>query len=161
MSAKNKVLWGIWIGLVTGIYTVLYLISPLGQYNLMWISFIALPIYFNAGAQRKDYAAYVVSDVVGVVWGLVFLWAIGAAIAANMSPVVATTIVVGAFTGICCIVHFFVPDKGLANKLPAMFGAIAATFSQNGENAVVIAITLVLGSTLALVCQEGTRFLKE
>lgn len=161
MSAKNKILWCIWIGMLCGIYTLLYLLSPLAKYNLMWVSFVALPIYFMAGAQRKDYLSFAASNVIGVLWGLVYLWVIRVAIEANFSPDAATTMSVGVVTFVCCTVHLFVPEKGLANKIPAIFGAVASTFSQNGENVVIIAITLLLGCALALGCQEGTTLLKE
>jgi len=157
MSNKFKLNWGIWIGIVTGIYVFLYLNSPLAQYGIIWVTFIALPIFFNGGAQRKDFFAYGVSSILGVVWGLIFLFFIGI-FAQVMNENLATALSCLIFTACVCL-HMMVPDKFLFNKVPAMFGGIAATFSQGGENFIPIMITLVLGDIVAVLCSEGTKFL--
>ena len=52
-------------------------------------------------------------------------------------------------------------DKTLINKVPAMFGGISACFSQGGEHIIPIMITLCLGVSLGLLCNEGLHFLAE
>ena len=42
-----------------------------------------------------------------------------------------------------------------------MFGGIASAFSTGGTLIIPLMITLVLGSTLALICQEGTHLLTD
>jgi len=159
LTAKYRINWGIWIGVMTGIYVFLYLNSPLAQYGIIWITFIALPIFFNGGAARQDYFSYFLSNIAGVAWGLIFLFFI--AVFANfMSDVLATALGCLIFTALCCL-HMLVPNKFLFNKVPAMFGGISATFSQGGENVLPVILTLLCGVTLALICNEGRNFLSE
>lgn len=160
MTVKYRVNWSIWIGVMTGIYVLLYLMSPLAQYGIIWMSFIALPIYFNGGAKPEEYIHYALSSIAGVVWGLIFLFFIGVFADMGMSPAISNALGCGIFTIFCCF-HMLVPDKVLLSKVPAMFGGIAATFSQGGEKILPIMITLVLGVTLGMICGLGTKFLKE
>lgn len=162
MNKRYLFNWAVWIGIVSGIYCFLYTISPLNQYGVMCCSFTALPIYFTAGAQRKEYLNYAVSNVIGVVWALIYLAAI-VALADIAGAAVANGVVVGLFTIILCAIHFIPTGATWMNKPAAMFGAISSIFWIGGDKTKVIpvAITLVLGVTLGLVCQEGTNFLTE
>lgn len=159
MSKKTTLLWAGWIGLATAIYVLLYLFSPLGKYGIIWITFIALPIYFNGGAKKEEYVHYVISDLCGVAWGVAMLYLIGILVGMGADASVSTGVIVGILTVACCGIHMFVPNSLFANKVPAIFGGISATFSQGGENLMVVAITLILGTTLALICQEGLKLL--
>ena len=67
VTAKAKAYWSIWIGLWTGIYVLLYLLSPLAKHGIIWCTFIALPIFFNGGALRKDYIPQMICSCVGVI----------------------------------------------------------------------------------------------
>lgn len=157
MNSKAKAYWSIWIGIFTGIYVLLYLLSPLGKYGIIWCTFIALPIYFNGGALRKDYIPQMICSCIGVLWGVVIFagtnflsnrFAMGAASSNALSC--------GFFTITCCMMMIF-KDKTMINKVPAMFGGIAACFSQGAapEKIVPVMITLCLGVTLGLICNEG------
>ena len=97
----------------------------------------------------------------GVIWGWIYIFLIGAGIKAGINDVVSNAVVCGVVTVICCAFHFIVTPKTPLNKLPAMFGGIAVCFSTGGTKIVPLMITLVFGSTLALICQEGTRLLTE
>lgn len=158
MTAKGKVNWSIWIGVWTGIYVLLYLLSPLGKYSIIWCTFIALPIFFNGGAARKDYIPQMVSSCIGVVWGLIMLG--GATLMAGTGIAVSNALSCGIFTITCCFMMIF-KDKTLINKVPAMFGGISACFSQGGQHIVPIMITLCLGVSLGLLCNEGLHFIAE
>ncbi|WP_168356567.1 DUF1097 domain-containing protein [Petralouisia muris] len=154
--------WAVWIGVVSGIYCFLYSLTPLADYGVMPATFTALPIFFTAGAQRKEYFHYAASNIMGVVWGLLYLMGI-TAIAGYVGAAAANGIVVGLVTIVCCAIHFIPTGATWLNKPAAMFGAISSTFWIGGDKTKVIPlmITLVLGVTLALVCQEGTNFLTE
>jgi len=56
-----------------------------------------------------------------------------------------------------CAVHLCITGNTWANKLPIMFGAVASMFSQNGESAGSIFLTLFGGLLLALLIVEGTN----
>jgi hypothetical protein len=70
-----------------------------------------------------------------------------------------TAVVCFVLTAACCAIHMIITPNTVFNKLPAMFGGISSVFSTWGEHMVPLMITLVLGSTLALLCAEGTKLL--
>ena len=74
MTNLAKFYWSLWIGGWTGIYVICYLFSPLAKYGCIWITFVALPIFFNGGALRKDFFPQIVSSWLGVAWGLIMLF---------------------------------------------------------------------------------------
>lgn len=157
MNALGKVYWSIWIGVWTGIYVVLYNISPLGDYGFIWVTFIALPIYFNGGAARKDYIPQMVSSCIGVIWGVIMFAGAGLLMnALGMGAVPANGLAVGFLTITCCMM-MILKDSTLCNKVPAMFGGISSCFSQGAatDRIIPLMITLCLGVTLGLLCNEG------
>ncbi|MPN17122.1 hypothetical protein SDC9_164472 [bioreactor metagenome] len=60
---------------------------------------------------------------------------------------------------ILIFVHFAFTENTFFNKVPAMFGGVAVTFSQGGKYILPIMITLILGVLLALLSNEGQQFL--
>lgn len=157
MTAKAKVYWSIWIGVFTGLYVLLYLLSPLAKYGIIWITFIALPIFFNGGALRKDYIPQMICSCIGVLWGVViFAGTTFLLDKAGIGDAGANAISCGFFTITCCCMMVF-KDKTMLNKVPAMFGGISACFSQGAapEKLIPIMLTLCLGVTLGLICNEG------
>lgn len=154
MSAKAQVYFSAWIGVWTGIYVILYLLSPLAQYGIIWCTFIALPIYFNGGAQRKDYFPQMICSCVGVLWGVAMLKFAG--MIAGVGDAASTAISCGLLTITCCCM-MILKDSTMLNKVPAMFGGISACFSQGGasDKIIPLMITLCLGVSLGLLCNEG------
>lgn len=158
MTTKGKINWSIWIGVWTGIYVLLYLMSPLGQYGFIWITFIALPIFFNGGAARKDYLPQMICSCIGVIWGLIMI--AGTNLVSGTGIAMSNALSCGIFTITCCFMMIF-KDNTMLNKVPAMFGGISACFSQGGQHVIPVMITLCLGVSLGLLCNEGTHFLTE
>lgn len=142
-------------GALCGLYVYLYNYMPIT--NLLWMTFVALPIYFGAGAKREEFPHYVTSLLVGVIWGFIYLKLIGVVITAGVSMNLALLLVVGVVTFIMCAIHICVTGNTWANKLPIMFGAVASMFSQNGESAGSIFLTLFGGLILALLIVEVTN----
>lgn len=161
MNKRFLVNWSILIGVVSGIYCAIYSLLPLPTQSLMWMTFVALPIYFNGGAKIEEYPHYVVSMLAGVGWGVIYLYFLGAFGAIGVSTQVNLLVIVTIITAICCAFHFCVTGNTWLNKLPIMFGAIASTFSQNGKNLTTIIITLFGGLTVAMIVQQGTKLLDE
>lgn len=161
MPTKYMVNWALWIGMMSGLYVFLYLLTPLAAYGVIWMTFVALPIYFNGGAKPEEYLSYVVSMAIGVVWGLIYLFLIGALIEAGVNAVFSTAFVVGVICALQCAVHFTLTAKTPVKMVPIMFGAVSMCFSQGGANVVPVFLTLFGGLTLALVCGLGTRLLTE
>ena len=186
MCKKALVNWAIWIGVISGIYCIIYILTVgaytmnvvLPGYHVMCATFTALPIFFTAGAQRKDYFSYVCSNVMGVLWGMLYLVAID-----RLAPMMPLWLNLFLSVGIICVVecalHFTVLSKLPISVVPAQFGAISSSFwcsnlaiavlgtaGQTAVNGVynfaafpMLAITLVGGATLALLCNEGLNFI--
>lgn len=163
MSKKTQIYWSVWIGVWTGIYVILYLISPLSQYGIIWCTFIALPIFFNGGAARADYFPQMVSSCVGVGWGWLMLYVAGI-FGVGMDGNVAMALSCGLLTITCCMM-MMIPQKALINKVPAMFGGISSCFgtydAEVPEKLIVLMVTLCLGVSLGLLCNEGLPFCKK
>ena len=123
--------------------------------------FIALPIYFNAGARKSEYSDYVVSKIMRVVWGVDMLYFIGIVSNSGAALNVSMGLVVGIGIIACCAIHFCLTGNFLVNRVPMMFGAIACTFSQGGKNLIFIILTMFCGITLGLIMQEGIKLLNE
>ncbi len=153
--------WCVWIGLATGVYTALYILSPLSKYGVVYATFVALPIFFISGAERKEWKNFAASNICGVAWGWVYIFLIGWCISKGMESTLANALVCGVVTVVCCAFHFIVTPNTVFCRLPAMFGGIAVAFSTGATKIVPLMITLVLGTTLALICQEGTHLLTE
>lgn len=152
MTNLAKFYWSLWIGGWTGVYVICYLFSPLAEYGCIWITFVALPIFFNGGALRKDFFPQIVSSWLGVAWGLIMLFF--ANVFAGIGPVFSMALSVAVFTVASCMMMCF-ENKHLINMVPAAFGGISTCFSQGGSNWWVVGITLTLGVCLGLLCNEG------
>lgn len=161
MSKKFLFWWAVWIGVLSGIYVAIYSQIPFPNKNLIWMTFVALPIYFNGGAKREEFVNYVASMIMGIVWALIFLWGIDLLTKSGCSVPVTLGLDVGIFTIACCAIHFIITGNIWINKVPMMFGAIAMTFSQNGQDLLTIGCTMFGGILLALCCQEGTHLLEK
>lgn len=142
-------------GILCGIYVFIYNYIPIK--NVVWMTFVALPIYFGAGAKREEFPHYLVSLAVGILWGFIYLKLIGLLIGAGMNANLALLLVVGVVTLVMCAIHLCITGNTWANKLPIMFGAVASMFSQNGQAAGSIFLTLVGGLILALAIMEVTN----
>lgn len=161
MTKRGLFNWSIWIGLWTGLYTVAYLLSPLGQYGVMWATYVALPIYFLSGVKKSEFLNYSFSYVAGVGWGWVYIAATSLLLSLGMTVLWANGLVCFVATAVCLIIHFILLDNTPFNKVPAIFGAIASTFSTGGEKIVPLMITLVLGACLAYVFNWGLNVIDE
>ncbi|WAG68011.1 DUF1097 family protein [Clostridium estertheticum] len=116
---------------------------------------------YSAGAKRSEYINYSVSAVMGVIWGLIYVYVI-AQVGETWPPInINMLITTGILTFICCAFHFCVTGKMYINQVAMVFGGISSTLLQGGTKIPAIMITLVLGVTLALICQKGTKLLSE
>lgn len=142
-------------GILCGIYVFLYQYFPIK--NLIWMTFVALPIYFGAGAKREEFPHYLVSSAVGIIWGFIYLKLIGLLVGAGLNANLALLLVVGVVTLVMCAIHLCLTASTWANKLPIMFGTVASMFSQNGQAPGSIFLTLAGGLVLALAIMEVTN----
>lgn len=159
MSQKYFINWSLWIGFWSGVYVYIYLLTPLAPFNIIWMTFVALPIYFNGGAKPEEFFNYFLSLIFGIAWGLFYLWSINGLIALSWEAKFATAMVVFVVTVIVCALHFLLPALMRLNVIPIMFGGISMMFSQGGTNVVPVFCTLAGGLLLGLVCGLGTKFL--
>lgn len=153
--------WMLWIAILNGLYCGLYTLSPLGPYGVIWVTYVAFPIFFITGANRREVPHFICSAIAGVVWGMVFLWCIGLFAGFGAGPALATGLGVGIVEFVLIFVHFMFAGKGWLSKVPAIFGGVAVTFSQGGENIIPLMITLALGILLCLASNEGKNLLTD
>lgn len=187
MNKRGLINWSIWIGVVSGIYCAIYLLTVgaytgahvLPGYQIVYATFTALPIYFIAGAKREDFIPFIGSYLVGVVWAMIYLVIMdrlaptGIPAWANIAIVVAVVCIVE------CAIHFCLPASLPFNKVPAHFGAISNSFwcsnmsiailGGAGASSVggfynftafpILALTLCTGALLGLICNEGLNFI--
>lgn len=159
MSKRFLIWWAVWIGVISGIYCAIYSLIPFPNKNLIWMTFVALPIYFNGGAKREDFPNYVASMIAGILWALVYLSGIGLLTKAGFSVTATLLLDIGIVTILACAVHFTVLGNTWFNNVPIIFGAVAVTFSQGGKDLLTIGCTMFGGILLALCCQEGAGIL--
>jgi hypothetical protein len=161
MTKRYALNWSIWIGIVSGVYALLYTLSPLYKYGCMPCTFVALPLYFISGAKRSEFFDFLSSACMGVVWGLIYIWSIGMTMNAwRLNEAFANGLNILFWTVILCAFHFIVnANTPIFSKVPMMFGGLASTFMLGAENWWVIMITLCFGVLLAYLCQCGTLLL--
>ncbi len=159
MTSRFFVNWSLWIGFWSGVYVYIYLLTPLGNQGVIWMTFVALPIYFNGGAKREEFINYFVSVIVGALWGLGYLYCITWSVKAGLEAKLATALVVFVLTAILCAIHFVLPKSLRMSAIPIMFGAISMMFSQGGQKFIPALCTLIGGLILGLVCGEGAKLL--
>lgn len=126
MTNKFMFNWAIWIGFASGVYCYVYSFLPLPTQSLIWMSFVALPIYFNGGAKLEEYPHYVTSAITGVGWALVYIYFIGLCLKAGLSGPLTLFIVVGGVTIVCVAFHLIVTGNTWFNKLAMMYGGMLA-----------------------------------
>lgn len=164
MKAENRKLinWAIWIALWSGVYCAIYTMTPLYKYGIMWNTFVALPIFFTAGAKKSEYFNYVASMVCGIAWGVINICFVGVLTKVGLPDNLNMFLSTGIITAVCCILHFTVTSNTLFNKIPMMFGAIGCTFNMGiSKDLWVVALTMFGGISLGLICQEGSYLLDE
>lgn len=141
-------------------------------------SFTALPIFFISGAKREDWLKFCCSNVVGVLWGMLYLFCMDRLIAIGWPWWITALVVIAVLCTIECAIHFNLPPAMQINVVPAQFGAISNTFwSSNltlallgpGSTAIggmynfsaiiTTMVTLIGGVTLGLLCNEGLNFI--
>lgn len=156
----NRWQWnnGVWVSTTACVFIFLYLISPLAQYNLVWMMFIAVPIYFTAGAKPEDFLSFLACSAMGVLWGMFILEVIAVMAGWGMSDAASCAVGSGVCTVACCL-HNMVPRKYLLCNVPMMFGSISAVFSQGGAYPGIIVATMWFGLALGLVAGCAGRFL--
>ncbi len=161
MSKRFLFWWAVWIGVFTGIYCAIYSLIPFPNKNLIWMTFVAFPIYFNGGAKREEFLNYVASMIAGILWALVYLYGIGFLTKAGFSFPVTLLLDVGILTIVVCAIHFILIPNTWFNIVPIIFGAIGVTFAQGGKDLLTIGCTMLGGLLLALCCQEGFNVLQK
>lgn len=186
MTKRGLVNWAIWISVLSGIYCGIYALTigkwtenHVNGWHFMCATFTALPIFFTAGAKREDWLKYCCSNIMGVLWGMLYLFCMDRMNSMGVPWWANAAIVISVLCTIECAIHFNLPAKMQINVVPAHFGGISSTFwcsnlalaviGTPGETAVgsfynfsgvpMVMATLVGGVTLGLICNEGLNFI--
>lgn len=159
MKIKFAVNFSLWIGLTSGIYVFIYLHSPLATSGVLACTFVALPIYLNGGAKGNEMLDYCSSAIIGVLWGIVFVYATRLLNNAGVEASFSASVVVFMATAILCAIHFMCAHIKYLTRIPVMFGAIASTFLAGPDKWFYLMITLCFGIVLGYVNSYGAKFL--
>lgn len=166
MKSKLMFNWGIWMGVVMGIYALLYTLTPLASHGVMWATFVAMPVFLAGGGKKENILTNSVCGVLGVAWGVIFIKAGEMVQNAGVSAALSNFLVTLVVTIICVWVHGVILGKTPFNALPPVFGGMAATiassiFTPDGSQLVSLAITLVLGVLAGYACMAGLLLMTE
>lgn len=160
--------WAFWIGLVSGVFCCLYALFPIIKENIIFASFVALPIFFGtSGAELKEFPSYILCIICGILWGVLMLFCMGQLGALGISGPIQMLIVVGLLTFAAVALHMIVLGNTLLNKVPMIFGGIAMTFfcSMYKDTATLtlgmVAITMVGGLTMGIFISVGGKFMQK
>ena len=161
MNKRYLVIMSIWVGLIVGLYCMLYQFIPFPAKNLIWVTFVSLPIYFGAGAKPQEFPHYFCSMIAGVIWAFIYLGGINWFIQMGVGVPLTMLIVVGVITAVLCAIHLIITANTWFNKLPIMFGTIAVLFHTNGQDLLTVTATLTGGLIVGLLCTVGTNWLSK
>jgi MFS family permease len=160
--------WSFWIGLVSGVFCYLYSMFPIARENLLFASFVSLPIFFGtSGAELKEYPSYILCTIVGIIWGVAMLSCMGVLTTLGMSGSLQMLLVVGLLTFLAVAIHMIILGNTMLNKVPMIFGGIAMTFFcsmyKNIELLTLfnVAITMAGGLTMGIFISIGGKRMKK
>lgn len=148
-----------WVGIMSGIYVLLYQLTPMAALGVLPCTFIALPIYLTGGAKKENFLDACLSAMAGVGWAVLFLTLGAKFVQLGMQLLWANSLSVLVCTTALCAAHMLLSYKGLFTNIPMMFGAIASTFLIGSDKWPYIMLTLCLGVLLGFVNNSGGRFL--
>ena len=158
---KYSIYYSLWISITTALYAVIYLSSPLGNYGIMWMTFVSLPIFFTAGAKLQELPHYICSMVAGIIWGIINLWFIQLIISQGLGSTWANALNLLLITIVCLVIHFVLLGETWFGKVPMLFGGLSMTFSQGGKNLLPVGMTLLCGLLLGVVFSTGGNWLEK
>lgn len=161
MNKRYLWIWSFWIGLVSGIYCIIYASLPIINDNIIWMAFVALPIFFGAGAKIEEFPHYFSSILAGVVWGLVMLSLIGTLSGLGLTTALSMFFVVTACTFIAVGLHMIILGNTLVGKVPMIFGGLAMTFASGGTNLTGVIITMSCGLLMGVAISEGGKVISK
>jgi hypothetical protein len=157
--------WSLWIGIVAGLFTLFYFLAGFTVYNVVWMMFVSLPIYFGGGAKVREFPHYIVSAAAGVIWGILMLWGAGFLMAYSLSAPWSFGISVGTGTFLALGIHMILLGDTWLGKVPIIFAGAAMAFSQNlivNQGLIIPVIgTLAWGIFAVIFCSHGGYILQE
>ncbi|SMC57895.1 DUF1097 domain-containing protein [Papillibacter cinnamivorans] len=153
--------WTVWIGLASGLFCIIYANLPIMKHNIMWMAFVALPIYFGVGAPLKKFPHFFFSMLSGVAWGMVMLFFIGKMMGAGFTAPVSMFVVVGICTTLCVGLHMILLGNTVFGVVPMIFGGLSMTFCAGGQNLIGVIGSLTGGFLLGVAISEGGRLMQK
>jgi hypothetical protein len=144
------------VSVVAAVVVVLFIIlwqyTPFNPY--LWSCFVTFFLYFCGGCKREEFIGYYLSSVLGVVWGYIWVAAIGAMMATGASYNLTTIVVCGLATFGVCFIHGVLLGSTPVNKIPAAFAGVAVMFAVNAQDPFGIMVCFLGGMIMATVINE-------
>ncbi len=153
--------WTVWIGIASGLFAFIYSYLPVANLNIMFMAFIALPIFFGVGAPLNLFPNFFFSGLSGVLWGLFYLFLINKMVVAGFAAPVALLVVVAVCTFLCVGLHMIVLGSTWFGTVPMIFGGLASTFADGGQHPIAVFGTLVGGMILGIAISEGGKLIQK
>jgi hypothetical protein len=161
MNKKYLWTWSVWIGLMTFTYVTIYALLPAFATNVLWMTFVALPIFFGGGALVKEIPHYFCSAVAGVLWGWLMLQTAGYLTQAGFNAALSLGFAVGFGTFLAIGIHMIPLGNTLFGKVTIVFGSAAMCFATGGQNLITVIGTLLGGIILGSIFTVGGDLLQK
>ena len=79
-------------------------------------TFVALPLFFIAGAKKEDILDFCSSSIIGVVWGIVFIFGIGHLINKGINEPISNAIIIFLITAFFVNITLYLQQRGYLHE---------------------------------------------
>ena len=158
MSQKTIILFSLWTSFWSAVFYHFY--NMFFDFNIPWIMFICLGIYFAMDLSPKQAPGLLLSAYCGLIWGQVdflLIYLFGTICGMSIAASIFIDIVLG--TTITMYIHLKPLCKTPLRHMPIIFAGVCLTFSQGGKNVIGLIVTFLCGVLLAAICSAGQRYL--
>jgi H+/gluconate symporter-like permease len=138
--------------LVVALFIILWQYTPFNPY--LWTCFVTFFLYFCGGCKREEFIGYTISSFAGVIYGVIWIAALGAMMAAGASYSLTALVVCGIATFAVCFIHGVLLGSTPVNKIPAAFAGVAVMFAVNAQDPLYIMVCFLGGMIMALAINE-------
>lgn len=158
MNHKTVICFAIWTSFWSALFNHVYS-TYFGSFNVPWIMFICMAIFFSMNGTAKQVPGMVLSAFCGLAWGQFdFILISFFNQTCHMSAAMATFMSIFVGTAITMYIHIKILGNTMLGFMPFIFAGVCLTFSQEGGNVAGLAFTLFVGILLAAICGAGLNF---
>lgn len=157
MSKKAMVLFSVWTSFWVMVFFTVYNFTPIQP--LGWVMFVVLTLYLVTGYKPQQVLGAAACLACGLLWGQLYLLAIGWMAGLGIDYNVAFAIGVLVVTIASIVVHMVLLGDTFLGTTPYIFAGVFLTFSPAGADLPGTCITLACGLALAVLSVLGMNWL--